>query len=157
MFQCKLHVDNGVSHFLSFINDVIKTKEMNLSSKCHRTELLIAWERLSDLVSNNIDGARKSGSGCAGAGGLIRDSCGRMLAGFMASLGSCSSYKAELRAGVLSLRLVWQHGFKHVILEMNSAALVSVSRSSFGSMVPDPFSIQLLHRDWDSSKTRSKL
>jgi hypothetical protein len=99
----------------------------------------------------------KSSSGCAGAGGLIRDSCGRMLAGFMASLGSCSSYKAELRAGVLSLRLVWQHGFKHVILEMNSAALVSVSRSSFGSMVLDPLSIQLLHRDWDSSKTWFKL
>ncbi|KAJ6860354.1 hypothetical protein NC651_036658 [Populus alba x Populus x berolinensis] len=80
--------------FFSFINDDIETKEMNLSSKCHRTELLIAWERLSDL-----------------------------------------------------------HGFKHVNLEMNSAALVSVSRSSFGSMVLEPLFIQLLHRDWDSSKT----
>ncbi|KAJ6959557.1 hypothetical protein NC653_037795 [Populus alba x Populus x berolinensis] len=53
-FQRKLQVDNGVSHTLSFINDDIETREMNLSSKCHRTELLIARKRLSDLVSNNI-------------------------------------------------------------------------------------------------------
>ena len=66
VFQRKLQVDNGVSHVPSFINDDIETKEMNLSSKCHRTELLITWERLSDLVSNNIDGACNSGSGCAG-------------------------------------------------------------------------------------------
>ncbi|KAL3567730.1 hypothetical protein D5086_030381 [Populus alba] len=48
-FQRKLQVDNGVSHTLSFINDDIETREMNLSSKCHRTELLIARKRLSDL------------------------------------------------------------------------------------------------------------
>ncbi|GKV16725.1 hypothetical protein SLEP1_g27324 [Rubroshorea leprosula] len=48
------------------------------------------------MLKLNTDGSRLSGSGIASAGGLVRDSAGRWVHGFVANIGKATNFIAEL-------------------------------------------------------------
>lgn len=58
--------------------------------------------------------------GVAAAGGLVRDSAGRWLVGYMAHLGNCTNNVAELQAIRYGLELAWMQGYRKVICEVDA-------------------------------------
>ncbi|XP_031101801.1 uncharacterized protein LOC116005700 [Ipomoea triloba] len=93
----------------------------------HARQTWVLWSPPQlNYVKMNSDGARKSSTGLASAGGLIRDHRGRWIVGFTVNIGHTSSFGAEvwgLREGLI---VAIQRGFTHVIAESDSEALVSV-------------------------------
>lgn len=55
----------------------------------------------------NLDGAFKSGSSVASAGGLLCNENGRWISGFAINLGSCLAMVAEIWGVWHALNLVW--------------------------------------------------
>ena len=74
-------------------------------------------------VNFNTSGASHGNTGVAGASGLIRDSWGCWLAGFVAHFGSCSNTVVELHAIRLSLLVAWEEGLRQVICEVDALVI----------------------------------
>ncbi|CAL1359363.1 unnamed protein product [Linum trigynum] len=72
------------------------------------------WDKM------NVDGAANGRQGPAGAGGILRNSEGRWIGGFVCSLGSCSAILAELWGIYHGLGVAWQQGSRALILETDS-------------------------------------
>ncbi|EOY02369.1 Kinase superfamily protein isoform 5 [Theobroma cacao] len=82
-----------------------------------RKEVLIGWRApQAGWVCLNTDGAYKKSIDEASAGGVIRNAEGEWRTGFVAKLGLCSAYRAELRGVLHGLRLAWDSGFKKVMV-----------------------------------------
>lgn len=79
---------------------------------------LIAWHPPTHTVKLNTDGAARGNPGIAGEGGVIRNSEGDWLVGFIAHLGVCSNMEDELHALRLALSLAWQEGYRSIICEI---------------------------------------
>ena len=88
---------------------------------------LIGWDAPPmGWIKVNSDGARKSSSGLASAGGLLRDDQGRWVTGFAVNLGRCSALMAEIWGAWYALNLTWEKNIKKLILEMDSLAAVQI-------------------------------
>ncbi|PKI65945.1 hypothetical protein CRG98_013665 [Punica granatum] len=101
----------------------------------------------------NTDGASKGNPGLVGAGGLICDSNGNWMGGFMLNIGIASSMAAELWGARDGLELAWDMDYPRLILEIDSA---SVRDSMVGQEAGAPplrpllSDIRgLLARDWE--------
>lgn len=58
------------------------------SKESEKVQVFFAWEPPSNgQFKLNVDGSRRSSSGCIGAGGAIRNSSGDWVSGFSVSLG----------------------------------------------------------------------
>ncbi|KAF7820661.1 ribonuclease H [Senna tora] len=65
----------------------------------------------------NVDGSSRGNPSKSGVGGLIRDSNGTMMAGFLVSIGFNDILYAELFVIKYGLELAWKKGCKKVICE----------------------------------------
>ena len=74
----------------------------------------VGWLKL------NTDGARKTNSGLAAAGGLLRNHFGDWVAGFSENVGVCSVLGAELWGVVYGLRLAKMKGASKLIIEVDN-------------------------------------
>ncbi|PKI44165.1 hypothetical protein CRG98_035458 [Punica granatum] len=100
----------------------------------------------------NTDGASKGNPGRSGAGGLLRDSDGRWVHGYVRNVGITTSFSAELWAVRTGLEMAWDLGFRRIILEVDSETVVRLVLSSNdqacsnGALLRDIRS--LLQQDW---------
>ncbi|KAL4313838.1 hypothetical protein AHAS_Ahas15G0025100 [Arachis hypogaea] len=103
------------------INEAFKKEELFCQKK-RRVEIEVAWKPpVEGWIKFNSDGvSNEKGSGC---GGLARDHWGRWVAGFMANLGTCSAFQAELWGVCYALKTAWDLEFKRVELEVDARAV----------------------------------
>nr|BAE79385.1 unnamed protein product [Ipomoea batatas] len=84
----------------------------------------------------NSDGACKSHSHLASAGGLLRNENGLWVAGYICNIGTANSFLAELWGLREGLLLAKNRGFTKLIAETDSEAVVQVLRKD-GPVTPD--------------------
>ncbi|KAL9386971.1 hypothetical protein Peur_020095 [Populus x canadensis] len=88
---------------------------------------VIGWRYPSiEWVKLNVDSCSRGNPGCAGAGGLIRESMGSWIKGFAINTGICSSVRAEFWAAITGLELAWDLGLHQIILESDSVLTVNL-------------------------------
>ncbi|WCJ29423.1 LINE-1 retrotransposable element ORF2 protein [Euphorbia peplus] len=80
----------------------------------------VGWVKL------NTDGMSKGNPGISGTGGLIRDSNGMWLCGFMCNLGICTALLAELWGLYYGLEMAWKKGYRRVIVEIDSLIVLKL-------------------------------
>ncbi|XP_042958232.1 uncharacterized protein LOC122293851 [Carya illinoinensis] len=86
---------------------------------------VIRWKRPpQDWMKLNSDGSSLGNLGPAGAGGVIRDSLGRLHSAYSVFLGQGSNNFAELRSLLEGVRRCHQLGFCRVEIEVDSQLLV---------------------------------
>lgn len=89
------------------------------------TQQWVAWlPPPHGMVKLNTDGAMKSSSRLASAGGLFRNHQGNWVLGFISNIGHTSSFMAELWGVREGLRIAKIHGFDKIILEADSEAMI---------------------------------
>lgn len=71
-------------------------------------------------VKINTDGAKKSSTGLASVGGLLRDHRGNWIKGFTIKIGDADSFSAELWGLREGLRLAREGGFERIVVETDS-------------------------------------
>jgi len=67
------------------------------------------------VVKINTDGASSGNPGEAGIGGLLRNSDGMWMVGFVQRIGFATALVAELWAMEQGLKLAWERGFRSVL------------------------------------------
>ncbi|XP_021740861.1 cation/H(+) antiporter 28-like [Chenopodium quinoa] len=76
------------------------------NSVVNKREIFVNWKAPPiGWLTLNIDGAAKGFPGLVGGGGVIRDYEGRFVRGFTAKFGSCTTFKAEVKAATLGLKM----------------------------------------------------
>ncbi|PKI64439.1 hypothetical protein CRG98_015164 [Punica granatum] len=81
----------------------------------------IRWRRPPPrLVKVNTNGALRGNPGIVGAGGLLRNDDGYRICRFLHNVGFATSTTAELWGALVGLQLAWDHGYRHVVLELDS-------------------------------------
>jgi ribonuclease HI len=89
--------------------------------------IYIGWKRThGDWVKLNCDGAYKESVDIAGCGGLIRDSNGQWLKGYVWKIGTCDVLYAEMWGMYEGLRIARRQGFSQLIVESDSKLLVDM-------------------------------
>ncbi|XP_015168633.1 uncharacterized protein [Solanum tuberosum] len=84
----------------------------------------VKWERPPDSIYKlNTDGSALNNPGKIGGGGILRDHQGQMVYAFTIALGMGTNNMAETQAAAHGLYWCLQHGFKNVILEVDSELL----------------------------------
>ncbi|XP_057418000.1 uncharacterized protein LOC130712177 [Lotus japonicus] len=87
-----------------------------------------------------------------GYGGLVRDSAGSWIIGFMAGTGGGGPLLAEIKALKSGLEILWEKGEREVICEVDCLELVHVihhQREQFHALALEFRELQLLlSRDW---------
>lgn len=85
----------------------------------------LAWfTPLEGFIKLNTDGSFKNYSGLAGAGGVVRNSQGSWLLGFVVNLGKSNCFM-DGTWGILHLLLIKKLDFEKVFAESVSALIVS--------------------------------
>lgn len=77
-------------------------------------------------VKLNTNSSSKGNRGWSGGGGVLRDCRGLWISGFLARFGFCSSMKVELSAVLHRFRLVWELGFRYLIMEPDSKVILDI-------------------------------
>uniref|UniRef100_M1DKI6 RNase H family protein n=1 Tax=Solanum tuberosum TaxID=4113 RepID=M1DKI6_SOLTU len=92
----------------------------------HDTEVtLVQWIKPPDAwVKLNTDGSALSNPGKIGAGGILRDSNGKLLFAFSAPLGEGTNNQAEVEAATFGISWCVHLNYHKVILEVDSQLLV---------------------------------
>ncbi|BFG13734.1 hypothetical protein CerSpe_013780 [Prunus speciosa] len=103
----------------------------NLHKASAMIQVSLAWVPPSPgQYKLNVDGTRKSASGCIGAGGVIRDSFGDWTCGFAANLGRGQILEAEMWGLFFGLKLAKDRGICNLLVEMDSAVAVKLVKNS---------------------------
>ena len=88
--------------------------------------IYIGWKRPhGDWVKLNCGGAYKESVDIAGCGGLIRDSNGQWLKGYVRKIGTCDALYAEMWGMYEGLRMARRQGFSQLV-ESDSKLLVDM-------------------------------
>ncbi|KAL5835044.1 hypothetical protein ACOSQ3_014633 [Xanthoceras sorbifolium] len=104
----------------------IKANNITTVNECN-TAILCAWNPpLEGWIKLNVDGGRSSDLGVITAGGVLRDHSRNWLGGFGARKGIGSVLEAELWGLRKGLKTTRDRGFRRVIVETNSMAVVDV-------------------------------
>ncbi|KAL4307045.1 hypothetical protein AHAS_Ahas16G0239000 [Arachis hypogaea] len=77
-------------------------------------------------IKVNTNRALEGIDGETGCSGVCRDDQGRWVVNFVMNIGTCTTFQAELWSVFQKLQTVWVLGFRKVILDLNSQALVEV-------------------------------
>lgn len=112
---------------MSIVNDILSRPEelhhLNTSSLFRgnkKTERWISWSApIWPWCKLNTDGARNR-NGEASANGLVGDHNGTWITGFGINIGHCSVTIAELWGLFHGLNIEWKHGFRRVMVEVDS-------------------------------------
>ncbi|XP_015936169.1 uncharacterized protein LOC107462117 [Arachis duranensis] len=126
----------------------------------NKIETNICWEcPPEDWMKVNTDGAAKGNPGMAGCGGLIRNYQGRWIAGFVANIGYCTAYYAELWGVYYGLKTAWELGMRKIILEVDSKAVVDVIKGATNfNKHPEAIVrkiVKILQRKWQTKLVHS--
>ncbi|KAI5322640.1 hypothetical protein L3X38_031712 [Prunus dulcis] len=90
-------------------------------------QIMLAWEPpMNGVFKLNVDGSRKGGIGCIGAGGIICDSFGDWMGGFAVNLGIGQTLDAELWGLFFGLKLAAAKGVPRLSIEMDSMTVVQL-------------------------------
>lgn len=82
---------------------------------------LTGWDPLPlGWIKINTDGAFRASIHHATAGGLLGSETGAWLHGFFFNIGTCKVTQAKLWGAHTDLILAWVHGYRQVILEVDS-------------------------------------
>ncbi|KAL4286983.1 hypothetical protein AHAS_Ahas19G0140700 [Arachis hypogaea] len=93
----------------------------------------VAWSYPPEnWIKLNMDGAASTNPNAGGCGGVIRNEQGRWVAGFMANLGCCSAFRAEMWGIYHGLKIVWDLGLRRIIVESNSTTVVTILNKKEG-------------------------
>lgn len=104
----------------------------NVDNHSSKKEILIGWVKPKEgFVKLNTNGCCKLSSLQASAGGFIWNEEGRWITGFMANISQCDSLTEEIWAALFGLEMVWNTGFRRIILEMDSLVLSKMIKEQF--------------------------
>ncbi|ESR53983.1 hypothetical protein CICLE_v10021474mg [Citrus x clementina] len=122
--------------------------------KIHRPNSRICWmPPPTNWVKLNIEGSSSRAQGSAGAGGIVRDESGKWILGYSKNLGTSNSLASELWALYHGLNLVWERGFRKVLVECNSHEAVKCLELPASFLDPNRALIlscrEYLCRNWD--------
>ncbi|KAF7834787.1 putative ribonuclease H protein At1g65750 family [Senna tora] len=117
-----------------------------------RSTKFIRWKPpRDDFVKCNVDGSVYEGKDAA-CGGLLRDAAGDFITCFSSNLGRCSITVAELHAIQEGLKMAWDHGYRNIIMEVDSQIAIDLIQKEINPLHPHCSivkSIQhLMNRDW---------
>ncbi|GER30653.1 polynucleotidyl transferase [Striga asiatica] len=114
--------NSSVREIRAFVNSILHFAEGARkvgSTGTTRFQRLVCWEPPSDSwIKMNSDGAHNGSSGLASAGGLLRDSHGAWVGGFVMMIGECSIMAAELWGLFQGLTLAWNLRYRRVEAEV---------------------------------------
>ncbi|CAL9010471.1 unnamed protein product [Prunus brigantina] len=103
----------------------------NLTVRVNKVQIHVAWEPPGPgQFKLNVDGPRRSVTGCIGAGGVIRDPFGGWVSGFAVNLGKGQVLEAEIWGLFFGLKLAIEKGISSLIIEMDSAIAVNLCQNS---------------------------
>ncbi|GKV30136.1 hypothetical protein SLEP1_g38991 [Rubroshorea leprosula] len=109
-----------------------------------RTARWVGWQPPNQpFLKLNTDGSRNHQSGCASAGGLIRDHLGRWVHGFTVNIGVISSFITGLWSRREGLKLAHSLHLQYLILEMDSLMAIQliqarqVERGPYSILLPE--------------------
>ncbi|CAL8164027.1 unnamed protein product [Prunus armeniaca] len=103
----------------------------NRTVRVNKVQINVAWEPPgSGQFKLNVDGSRRSVTGCIGAGGVIRDPFGGWVSGFAINLGKGQVLEAEIWGLFFGLKLAIEKGISSLIIEMDSAIAVNLCQNS---------------------------
>ncbi|KAL6494930.1 hypothetical protein OROGR_030849 [Orobanche gracilis] len=106
-----------------------------------------------DWIALNVDGSSLGNPGNAGFGGLLRDSNGAWISGFLGAIGITNNLHAELMGLLHGLQLTWENGYRKFICysdSMDALSLINRFLPVHHHYSPVVLSIQdLLQRDWE--------
>lgn len=103
---------------------------MNCASAYNKQEILLGWTPSKpSWIKLNTDGASKGNLGEASGGGLIQDSVGGWLGGFVVNIGHCIYMAAEFRASAQGLHGVWEAGYRRIVEETDSKVVLHLVNS----------------------------
>ncbi|CAL1371641.1 unnamed protein product [Linum trigynum] len=146
-------------------NESWQAPELFLSHKKHKADRVIAavgWTPPAEgWVMVNTDGASNGNPGPAGAGGVVRDTLGNWLGGFVANIGSATAALAELWAIFYGLELTWKLGFRVVKVATDSQLAIQLIQDRHDPIHPYATLLSLIRRkmgqDWLVSLTHTYL
>ncbi|KAF7814421.1 ribonuclease H [Senna tora] len=105
--------------FVQACSDVLKTPRADpIQQKNHWVKPCIDW------IKVNCDGAVCNLSKKASCGGLLRDSYGNWISGYMANLGTTNVLTAELWGIYYGIKTAWAQGYRKVVVESDSTMAV---------------------------------
>ncbi|XP_042964739.1 uncharacterized protein LOC122298962 [Carya illinoinensis] len=114
-----------VSRISAHDEAILKRLEISIVYPKPRHTRVIRWKRPpQDWMKLNSDGSSLGNPGPAGAGGVIRDSLGRLHTAYSVFLGQGSNNFAELRSLLEGVRRCHQLSFRRVEIEVDSQLLV---------------------------------
>ncbi|XP_056175267.1 uncharacterized protein LOC115691638 isoform X3 [Syzygium oleosum] len=104
-------------------------------------------------VKLNTSGFSRGNTGSAGAGGTVHTSSGNWVLGYSLNLGKWSSLVADLWAIFQGLKLVWDRGYRQVLVVSDSCTALECLKTAPQTSDPNSDLIQscrdLMSRDWD--------
>lgn len=90
-----------------------------------------SWKRpLDTFIKLNTDRSVYQEGRSAPAGGVLRNSNGAWLLGFMANLGWCDIISAEFWAIYQGLILSWNNGWKYIMVESDSSLAINMLKQN---------------------------
>ncbi|VVA14221.1 PREDICTED: ribonuclease [Prunus dulcis] len=90
----------------------------------------LAWELPAfGCFKLNVDGSCGITTGAIGAGGVIRNSVGEWIAGFVANIGNGQILDAEILGLAFGLKLAVDRGVSNLTVEMDSTIIVQLIQS----------------------------
>ncbi|CAI9768586.1 unnamed protein product [Fraxinus pennsylvanica] len=106
---------------------------------------LVSWKKPgSGTMKLNVDGGSNGNPGAAGGGGPIRDSRGRLIAGFAHFYGVATNTLAESRALRDELAMCKERGWVDFVVESYSMLMVKWAQDGDALYVP----AQILNKKW---------
>lgn len=130
-------------------------KELEVEAEAERKlNISVCWmPPPKNWVKLNIEGSSSMVQGSAGAGGIIRDESGKWLLGYSKNLGTSNSLASELWALYHGLNLVWERGFRKVLVECDSHKAVKCLKLRTSFLDPNRSLIlscrEFFRRNWD--------
>ncbi|KAH9778145.1 RNase H domain-containing protein [Citrus sinensis] len=127
-------------------------KELEVEAE-RKLNISVCWMPPTNWVKLNIEGSSSRVQGSAGAGGIVRDESGKWILGYSKNLGTSNSLASELWALYHGLNLVWERGFRKVLVECNSHEAVKCLELPTSFLDPNRALIlsckEYLCRNWD--------
>lgn len=136
---CMPKEDGGLG-FTSLRDDLWR-EPSNIDSSRVELSTNLSWvPPTAGFVKVNVDGAHNRYTGISVCGGVIRDSNGCFIKGYVCNLGPCSSLKAKMLALLHGLQVASSLSFRKVIFETDSSQIVD---SVSSGITPSLFSSNL--------------
>ncbi|KAK0586532.1 hypothetical protein LWI29_008529 [Acer saccharum] len=119
-----------------YVDDWVKANAAVDNSNA-RKSCLISWSPpVSEWVKLNVDGSANLELNSIAAGGVVRDHRKLWQVGFAMKIGTGSVLEAELWGILEGLNLVWQRGFRRVIVESDSKIAVDLLNNPAPTLHP---------------------